>query len=66
MFSANRSYSSKTSCSRGERSSRGRAGRVEFVSEDSMISLLCDCRWGRGCLNMVRLRWREGVVFWPG
>ena len=72
MFSASRSYSSRTSCSRGERSSFGRAGSAEFMSEDSILSLfeveevgLVVAWWGRAFVvgrdcDLVRnvTRWR--------
>lgn len=37
MFSARRSYSSRTSCSRGERSSLGAEADADVESVDSMI-----------------------------
>ena len=39
MFSARRSYSSSTSCSRGVRSSFGTVGRADIDSDDSMMDI---------------------------
>lgn len=45
MFSARRSYSSRTSCSSGERSSLGAEADGDVESADSMI--------GKGCSQLL-------------